>query len=83
MGSEVFKNGIQTFWAVSKEDDFLLNGINPSNPAWNLINTSDKGREGCVSSEKEGAFYNKMCLLLIRRLKGVGQGEKIFKIPSS
>lgn len=47
MGSEAFKNGIQTFWSVSKEDDFLLNGINPTNPVWNLINKSDKRRKGC------------------------------------
>lgn len=65
MGSEAFKNGIQTFWAVSKGDDFLLNGINLTNPVWNLINTSDKGRTCRFSCEMEGAFCNKMCLASI------------------
>lgn len=59
MGSEAFKNGIQTFWAVSKRDDFLLNGINPTNPVWNLINTSDKRRKCCFLREMEWAVYNK------------------------
>lgn len=66
MGSEAFKNGIQTFWSVSKEDDFLLNGINPTNPVWNLINRSDKRRKCCFLCEMDQAFYSKMCLLLIR-----------------
>lgn len=65
MGSKAFENGIQTFWAVSKGDDFLLNGINPTNPVSNLISTSDRGRKCCFLNEIEGAFYNKMCLLLI------------------
>ena len=66
MGSNAFKNRIQTSWAVSKGDDFLLNAINPANPVWNLINTSDKGRKCCFLSETEQIFHNEMCLLLIR-----------------
>lgn len=64
MGSEAFNNGIQTFWAVSKGDDFLLNGINPTNPVWNLINTS--GRKCCFLCEMERTFHNKICLFLTR-----------------
>lgn len=66
MGSEAFKNGIQIFWASSKGDDFLLNGINPTNLFWDLINTSDKGRKYCFLGEMEHVFSNKMCLLWIR-----------------
>lgn len=39
MGSKALKHGIQTFWFVSRGDDFLLNDINPTYPVWNLINT--------------------------------------------
>lgn len=66
MGSEAFNNGTQTFWAVFKGDDFLLNGINPTNPVWNLINTSDGGRKCCFLCEMEWTFHHKMCLFFTR-----------------
>jgi len=65
-GSKAFKHGIQTFWVVSRGDDFLLNDINPTNPVWNLINTSDNGRKCCSMNETEQIFHSEMCLLLIR-----------------
>lgn len=65
-GSKAFKHGIQTFWVVSRGDGFLLNDINPTNPVWNLINTSDNGRKCCSVNETEQIFPSEMCLLLIR-----------------
>lgn len=65
-GSKAFKHGIQTFWFVSRGDDFLLNDINPTYPVWNLINTSDNGRKCCSVNEIEPIFHSEKCLLLIR-----------------
>lgn len=73
MGSEAFNNGIQTFWAVSKGDDFLLNGINPTNPVWNLINTSAEGGKCCFLCEMKRTFHNKICLFFIRNA-GIREG---------